>query len=567
MIRAVWIMLLLIPSISVGQDRYSVIINEIMADPSPVVSLPNIEWIELKNVSATPINLQGWRIADQTSVSGPMPSFILKPDSLLIICPSSDISQLSIHGSCIPVTSFPSLDNERDLLSLKAVNGSIIHAVNYNVSWYYNELKKQGGWSLEIKGDDFPCAGELNWTASNDLKGGTPGQPNSIHGSFTDTEGPQIRNTRAINPSTLIISFDEPVDSNSAVHTDHYSIDKGIGISKAQCLPPLFNEVQLLLSASLQEKIVYSISIAGVPDCIGNTGSAIQIAQTGLPSVPEKEDIIINEILFNPKPGGHDYIEFYNKSNKIIDASSLFIANRTNSTLISSITRISPDTFYILPGNYIAVTEDKASLKNNYWVKNEHAVKQMNSLPSYPDDKGFVVLLNQEGEIIDEVNYSDDWHFKLLPDFESVSLERINPNTISQNELNWHSASSTSGFGTPGYQNSQYLTADRTNGTITISPSVFSPDNDGHDDILSIYYKLQGPGYVATVIIYDAIGRPVKTLVQGDVLGIEGSWTWNGLGADHQPLPVGLYIIYTDLFNLAGNRKQVKNQVVMARKI
>jgi hypothetical protein len=561
-------MLLLIPCISVGQDRYSVIINEIMADPSPVVSLPNFEWIEIKNVSATPINLQGWRIADQTGVSGPMPSFILKPDSLLIICQSSAISHLSIHGSCIPVTSFPSLDNERDLLSLKAANGSIIHAVNYNVSWYYNEMKKQGGWSMEIKDEDFPCARDLNWTASNDPKGGTPGQPNSTHGSFTDNEGPLIKNTRAIDPSTLIISFDEPVDSNSAVHTGLYSIDKGIGISKAFCLPPLFNEVQLLLSVPLQEKIVYSISISGIPDCIGNTGSAIQTVQTGLPSAPEKDDIIINEILFNPKPGGHDYIEFYNKSNKIIDVSSLFIANRNNSTLISSITRISTDTFYIFPGEYIVVTEDKPGLKNNYWVKNEQAVLQMNALPSYPDDKGFVVLLDQQGEIIDEVDYSDDWHFKLLPDYESVSLERINPNTISQNELNWHSASSTSGFGTPGYLNSQFLiNTDRSNATITINPTVFSPDNDGHDDILSINYKMVEPGYVANVIIYDAMGRPVKTLVRGGLLGLEGSWTWNGLGDSFQFLPVGIYIIYSDLFNLAGRKKQIKNQVVLARRL
>ena len=33
--------------------------------------------------------------------------------------------------------------------------------------------------------------------------------------------------------------------------------------------------------------------------------------------------------------------------------------------MISSITRISTDTFYIFPGDYIVVTEDKRSLKNN----------------------------------------------------------------------------------------------------------------------------------------------------------------------------------------------------------
>ena len=41
---------------------YSVVIDEIMADPSPVVGLPNTEFIELKNVSAQAFNLNGWHI-------------------------------------------------------------------------------------------------------------------------------------------------------------------------------------------------------------------------------------------------------------------------------------------------------------------------------------------------------------------------------------------------------------------------------------------------------------------------------------------------------------------------
>src|SRR5690242_12836934 len=174
MARKYLILLIFIPCFSFGQVRYAVIINEIMADPSPVVGLPNVEWIELKNRSSAPINLQGWRIADQTGVSGPMPVFILKPDSLVIICTSTAVSQLSAFGSCISVSSFPSLDNDGDLLSLKAPDNLVIHALQYNISWYGNELKKQGGWSLEMKDDHFPCADGSNWIASTDSKGGTP---------------------------------------------------------------------------------------------------------------------------------------------------------------------------------------------------------------------------------------------------------------------------------------------------------------------------------------------------------------------------------------------------------
>ena len=112
------------------------IINEIMADPSPVVGLPNAEWIELKNTSTSPVNLQGWRIADQTGVSGPMPAFILKPDSLIIICTSSAASLLSIYGPCITVSSFPSLDNDGDL-------EYVVNNINEEAYLYENRLYNQ----------------------------------------------------------------------------------------------------------------------------------------------------------------------------------------------------------------------------------------------------------------------------------------------------------------------------------------------------------------------------------------------------------------------------------------
>jgi hypothetical protein len=567
MARAYWILLLLIPCFSFGQDRYAVIINEIMADPTPVVGLPNVEWIELKNRSAGPVNLQGWRIADQTAVSGPMPAFILKPDSLVIICTSSATSLLSVYGACLAVSSFPSLDNDGDLVSLKTADGRVIHALQYNISWYGNELKKQGGWSLEMKDDQHPCAGESNWAASIDNKGGTPGKLNSSREVYSDIDAPIITNTRAVNATTIIISFNEPVDSNAAVQTNHYSINNGISISKAIILSPLFNEVQLLLTTPLQEKLIYMLSAASISDCNGNISSVTQTTRTGLPSAVGKGDIIVNEILFNPGPGSYDYIEFYNLSNKIIDASSLFIANRSTSNQPGSITRINTDTFYIFPGDYIVITEDRQSLKRNYLVKDEHAIIEMNTLPSYPDDKGVVILLDQQGVILDEVDYSEDWHFKLLPDREGVSLERINAAASSQDPLNWHSASSTSGYGTPGYRNSQYLNPDHSNASIEVYPAVFSPDNDGHDDFLTIHYKMQEPGYLATVIIFDANGRMIRTLVRNSLLGLEGDLIWDGLKENHQSLPAGIYIAYLDFFNLTGRKMNFKNIVILAGKL
>ncbi|HJY22412.1 MAG TPA: lamin tail domain-containing protein, partial [Hanamia sp.] len=67
-------------------QQYDVVIDELMADPSPQVALPNNEWLELKNTSSFSINLQGWKLGDVSGSSGAMPRYILQPDSLAIIC-------------------------------------------------------------------------------------------------------------------------------------------------------------------------------------------------------------------------------------------------------------------------------------------------------------------------------------------------------------------------------------------------------------------------------------------------------------------------------------------------
>ncbi|HNJ96205.1 MAG TPA: lamin tail domain-containing protein, partial [Ferruginibacter sp.] len=124
--------------------RYDIVITEIMADPTPQVGLPNNEWIELKNISAMAINLSGWRIGDASGQSGPMPSFVLQPDSVVIVCTGSAVAAMSVYGPTISVTSFPSLDNTGDMIFLRSPQNRIIHSVSYTDAWYQNELKKEG---------------------------------------------------------------------------------------------------------------------------------------------------------------------------------------------------------------------------------------------------------------------------------------------------------------------------------------------------------------------------------------------------------------------------------------
>ena len=164
------------------------------------------------------------------------------------------------------------------------------------------------------------------------------------------------------------------------------------------------------------------------------------------------------------------------------------------------------------------------------------------------------------------MNYEEKWHFKLIDNKEGVALERIDHNAPTPDPGNWHSAATSVGYGTPTYKNSQYRIDLQLQGEITVMPEIISPDNDGMDDFATIGYHFPSPGYVANISIFDANGRLVRYLQRNALCGITGYFRWDGLGEKMQRLPVGIYIIYTQVFNLEGKKKAFKNTIVLARR-
>jgi len=560
------LLLIFIPFLAFAQNRYDIVIDEIMADPSPQIGLPASEWIELKNVSHQPVNLQGWRMGDTGGQSGPMPDFNLQPDSFVIVCSSSAVSAMSIFGTTISVTNFPALDNDGDQIFLIAANDNTIHAVAYSAVWYQNELKKQGGWSLEMIDTKNPCSGFSNWKASIDLKGGTPGKKNSVDAVNIDDTSPKLLRAFAIDNVHVTLSFDEPLDSLKALSALGYTISDAIGTPLAAIpVSPVFDKVNLILAIPLLPNKVYTVTTKAVTDCAGNEIGSQNIASVGLASIADSFDMVINEILFNPPSDGIDYAEIYNRSTKIIDLKQLYIANRNSTGVISSIKQLSAESILIFPGDFMVITEDPSIVKQKYLTTNLNAFIQIVGMPSFPDDKGDVVILNAQGKIIDEVLYFDKWHFALIFNTEGVSLERIDYDAPSL-QANFHSAATSVGYGTPGYKNSQFRLDQQLQGEVSVTPEIFSPDNDGNDDFANINYTFPEPGYVANITVFDASGRPVRYLQRNALSGVKGTYRWDGLGERLQKLSQGIYIIYTEIFNTAGKKKKFKNTIVLARK-
>lgn len=548
-------------------ERYQVLITEIMADPSPQVQLPGNEWVELRNTSTVSFNLQGWRIGDASGLSGAMPSYILKPDSTVIVCTGSAVVAMQAFGPTIAVTSFPSLDNGGDLLYLRSPQGRVIHAVSYTDAWYKNDLKKEGGWSLEMIDINNPCSGIANWAASTHPSGGTPGRPNAVAGANADTDEPQLLRAFAADSLNVVLLFSEPLDSVKAATAVYYQMSDGLAVQSAACVAPVFDKVNIKLGSPLQRNKIYTLTVnPSVCDCRGNTLGGNKTTRVGLAALADSLDVVINEVLFNPRPNGTDYVEIYNRSNKVIDMKQLHLANRSSTGQVSNSKQLSNDSYLLFPKDFMVIAEEPALVKGHYIAQNLAAFLTVPGMPSYNDDKGNVVLLNAQGRIVDELAYNEKWHHPLIDNREGVSLERIDYDAATQKAENWYSAATTVGYGTPTYKNSHYRADAQLKGAISITPDICSPNNDGMDDFVTINYQFPEPGYVANITVFDAAGRTVRMLQRNALCGIQGSFRWDGLGERSQLLPSGIYIIYTAVFNMQGKTRQFKNPVVLVRK-
>lgn len=226
------------PAAAQQPARFDVVITEIMADPSPVVGLPNAEFIEIKNTLAFALPLNGWRLSDKTSTAVLTTPFVLQPDSLVVLCSTGSAVLVSLTEERSVLPPFPSLDNDGDVLTLRSPQNKIIHAVGYAADWYRDETKAAGGWSLEMIDPKTPCTGKQNWKASNHTRGGTPGSPNPVNGSNADTRPPQLKSATMEDSVTVNLVFDEPLDSTSTTNTANDTIP-GHTVAAATPVPPL----------------------------------------------------------------------------------------------------------------------------------------------------------------------------------------------------------------------------------------------------------------------------------------------------------------------------------------
>lgn len=539
-----------------------VVINEFMADPTPVVGLPEAEFVELYNTTTDRVfELEGWTFSDGgTPVV--LPAYTLAPGAHVVLMSNASLPLYPDVTNKLGLSSLPALNNDGDALELRDDNAAVIDAVTYALSWYQDAIKDDGGWTLEQIDPTSPCSGAANWRASNDPLGGTPGVQNSNFAIIPDNTPPALVSVQVPDANTLILTFDEGLDVSS-IASGVYSITPAVAVGSA--LPAGTTGATLNLSVPLVAGTIYTIQVSGVADCPGNPIGAGNSASFALPEPLSEGDVVINEVLYDPFGSGSDFVELYNRSNKVISLAGLQLANVSNG-LIGPGSVITANAELLLPGAYVLICEDQTDVITNYPQSREDRFV-VADLPSYNNGEGSVVFLGADGAVLDRFDYNDDLHFELVNSTEGYSLERVDPDRDTDDPTNWQTAADIAGKATPGFVNSQYAETTGTDGELTIEPSIFSPDNDGFQDVLTIAYTFNEPGYVGTMVVYDLAGREARRLMDNLLLGTEGAISWNGILEGGGLARIGPYIVVLEVFDLAGNVQKFKKTVTLAHRL
>ncbi len=560
--------------------QYDVIINEIMADPDPVIGLPNVEWLELFNMSAKNIDLGTLFIRDATGTPKVLSQYILPPGGYVVLTAASNVATLQAAVSGVVIESplsTSALNNDGDLIVLTNANGDIINQVPYSVSWHTDSGKDDGGWSLE-RGNPFaPCQGSNNWGSCEADLGGTPGQQNSTFSNTPDDVAPELIDAYLESSTEITLTFSEGLDVVTAENLGAYTLTPTLQIASAT-LQQDGTMVTLTLAQPLALSTIYTLEIdETVTDCSGNPLPEVQTDQLGIPEDPIANDIVINEIMFNPATGGLDYIEFYNRSEKLFNWTEFFIWSRYVDSDGDTATQIEPIVANRLmsPRAYDVFTENADDINLRFKNINPTAVISQ-SLPTFPDDAGNVRLIWIKGGVsitIDSFYYFDDYHNALFSVTErnGVALERLSAELPSNAPSTWTSAATyvTGAAGTPTLPNSQKLnpTDPVTDELVTLPSSRISPaEIDGREDFLEIHYKTPKEGYAATITIFDADGVPVKKIVRQELIGTEGVLLWDGDQDGGIRVKPGIYILFVEMFEPGGDVRHIKKLISVVSK-
>lgn len=524
-------------------ERYELLISEIMFDPTPVIGLPNVEYIELYNASGSTINLADVELVkDNTSAF--LPAVALEAGAFIALA-GEDLgdSRFTVF------TDLPSLTNSGARLGLKNLAGALIDQVEYSPDWH-ETTKDDGGYSLERKDLSQPCLlGGSNWTSSSALSGGTPGVVNASAEAL-EADSLAITKVTVIDVMTIEVALNRSLSSDLSVAFEVENLDVADVVETDR----LGTYSILLTNALLTGEVGYIQLSRAAESCLGSDQQSLSNVAVGIAETAVPGDWELNEILYDPLTGQGRYVELANVSNKLLSTDQVFLSLLDADGNVGDLF-LAEESILVPPGSYFVYSANVERLIQEFPRADQTLI--------IPTD---VPTLGKEGclQLFDPITedlywtvcYTEDWHNRAYANTDGVSLERISLAVSPNQSTNWTSAASTSNFGTPTRKNSQAREGEvLPEGEFKLASEKLSPDGDGFEDLLSLDFAFTDPGTLARFEVYDLLGRSVLTSDKDESPGLSGTWTWDGVTDDGGLAPVGTYLLRVTYWSPEASRK------------
>lgn len=385
-----------------------------------------------------------------------------------------------------------------------------------------------------------------------------------------DTIPPRLISAGFSDSLTIKMKYSENIDSTGLDAGSNFSLKNNSG-KLLNAYISRYDPSIIFIQINTKETGFYcdSLQIRNISDFSHNllTDTSVFLCYY-IPGPCLPGDVLINEVLFNPDAAGARFIEFYNHSEKVIDLHGLSAGTAGNSGEFRQFEILSETERMLLPGGYYVITADSEKLYSRYKVPFPGRISVPDHFPSMSQDSGSIVLLtNIDSAVIDKMQYNDNMHLSFLENTEGVSLERLDPSLPSGLRENWQSAAGSSGFASPGYENSHYATVQGNGIDVQLSSILLSPDNDGKDDFLYIKLNKVEEGTLVTLRIFDIKGNMIRTLCSSSSASDNSTFVWDGTGDNHTRVPMGYYILLSESLSLSGHHSSVKKAIVVAEKL
>jgi hypothetical protein len=537
-----------------------VLLTEVMFDPAGNENYD--EFIEIYNAGEIDaIPLQGWQIGDQSetdalvSVDG---NFSLRPGQYAVILDAGYFANSGLYAAIIPPEALVLTINDAALgndglsnstpetIVFIAASGDTIAKYKYS----FGNLPGHSDEKIALNNDDSPS----NWGNSQNLHG-TPGSRNSLAPPGVDLALGSIRFSPLPPQFGQTIRFEVPVhnlglfDSPQVmlrVELEPYSQITAIDSLLVPVLAPADSvvlELHWLNPPPGRHGLIFFLP--GHVDENPSNDSSFVMLPIGYPA----RSLIINEILYD-SPDEAEWIELFNRGDFAVDVRGWRFSDASNSIII-------PETaagFMVPPGEFL-VLSGKSELPSGSHLT-------IAGFPTLNNTDDRLTLHDFNGALQDSVHYFEEWGGG-----DGISLERINPELGSNEASNWSGCVLLEGS-TPNATNSIFAPIVPTETIISVAPNPFSPDGDGHDDVVIIQFQLPVTTATVHLKIFDMRGRLVRQVLNNAPTGATHQVIWNGDGDNRETQRMGIYVILLQAVNdRQGVVREARTTVVLAKRL